>query len=214
MTNKTCPLQPGAYYHVYNRAHGNEKLFLSNENYRYFLRRFQHYITPIAQLHCYCLMPNHFHFLIEIKDEHEIEAYFLLEEKLKLTLSGLKELTGLARANYFSKKMSLQFSHFFNSYTQALNKQQVRKGSLFMRPFKRKEITNEKYLLNLIRYIHQNPIAAGLTKRPEDWPHSSYHHILANSSPLIHSRQIIEWFNDKINFSYCHNATSEFEPDY
>lgn len=201
MSNKLCPLQSGAIYHVYNRANGSEKLFLTEENYRYFLRRFTHFISPIAHLRCYCLMPNHFHFIIEIKSEEEIKKYFL-------NLPGLEDLADLKN---ISKLISLQFSHFFNSYSKALNKQIGRKGSLFMKPFKRKEITDEKYLFNLIRYIHLNPVEAGLCLQPEHWQHSSYQCVLTNNSTLVDVNNLVNWFGDLKSFYEHHEFLLAFE---
>lgn len=53
------------YYHIYNRGAGRHKLFIEKDNYLYILRRTKKYtkefdLTVIA----YCLMPNHYHFLI------------------------------------------------------------------------------------------------------------------------------------------------------
>lgn len=76
MQNKKKQLIPEYYYHVYNRANGNELLFLNDENYRFFLQKYFEYISPIANTFCYCLMPNHFHFLIQIKAEDELELFF------------------------------------------------------------------------------------------------------------------------------------------
>jgi REP element-mobilizing transposase RayT len=143
MQNKIEPLEPNAYYHIYNRANGNENIFASEENYRLFLKKYHEYILPIADTFCYCLMPNHFHFLIRMKDEAEIE----------LALTGFKTLSGLA---------AKRFSNLFNAYAQAFNKQEKRKGGLFMRPFKRKRIENTQYLYKLVHYIHFNPVMASL----------------------------------------------------
>ena len=67
------PLEPDAFFHVFNRANGSELLFSSQENYQYFLKRYKHFIPSIAETYCYCLMPNHFHFLIKIKSEEELK---------------------------------------------------------------------------------------------------------------------------------------------
>ncbi len=66
------PFVPDNYYHIYNRANGDEKIFKSEENYRFFLEKFQFYIVPIADVFSFCLMPNHFHFLVRFKSEKEI----------------------------------------------------------------------------------------------------------------------------------------------
>ena len=60
-------LSQDCFYHIYNRANGNEKLFASDDNYIYFLKQYNYYISPIAKTFAYCLMPNHFHFLVQIK---------------------------------------------------------------------------------------------------------------------------------------------------
>ncbi len=60
-------LIPDKIYHIYSRAVGDEKLFKSDENYRYFLQKFKNYILPIADIYTWTLLPNHFHFMIRIK---------------------------------------------------------------------------------------------------------------------------------------------------
>jgi putative transposase len=60
------------------------------------------------------------------------------------------------------------------SYTKAINKQQRRVGPLFQGPFQAVWVDRDAYLIHLSRYIHWNPVAAGLVKRPADWAFSSY----------------------------------------
>ena len=128
------PLQAGTYYHIYNRANGSENLFREPENYRYFLQQWNKYITPVASTIAYCLMPNHFHFLIIIKEEKELEDFF--NKKLS---KGSQPLESFIEKE-FNRHISLQFSHLFNAYAQAFNKMFQRKGSLFMSNFKKKKI--------------------------------------------------------------------------
>jgi len=60
------------------------------------------------------------------------------------------------------------------SYTKAINKQQDRVGPLFQGRFQAVLVDKEGYLLDLSRYIHLNPVRAGLVKHPADWAYSSY----------------------------------------
>ena len=60
------------------------------------------------------------------------------------------------------------------SYTKAINRQEKRVGPLFQGPFKARHVDREAYLLHLSRYIHLNPVAAGLVESPAEWPYSSY----------------------------------------
>lgn len=92
MKFKTAPLEPDCVYHVYNRANGHERIFLSDENYRYFLAQYGKYVGPYTDLFAYCLMPNHFHFLIRIKGEKEFEAAFKAKNP---DLPGFQNLAGL-----------------------------------------------------------------------------------------------------------------------
>ena len=163
MENKLEVLQPDAFYHIYNRANGSEKLFITDENYVFFLRKYKEYISPICHTYCYCLMPNHFHFLIQIKSQQELTLFF--NQKTSLNYNDSNNADGLKAFPKFKtleKLISKQFSNFFSCYTQALNKQQNRKGSLFMKNFKRKKVRDTPYLLQLIKYIHYNPIEAKL----------------------------------------------------
>lgn len=193
MQNKQALLNPESSYHIYNRANGSEQLFVSNENYRYFLKKYETYINPVANTFCYCLMPNHFHFLLRIKTEEELSSTFPKFE----TLEKLSLL------------LSKQFSNFFSSYTQAFNKQQSRKGSLFMKNFKRKLITDEGYFRKVMHYIHYNPVKAGLALSPKDWKYSSYRTIISNRETKLQREEAISYFNDLNNFKYCHKIPPE-----
>jgi REP element-mobilizing transposase RayT len=63
------PLQPGAYYHIYNRGVNREPLFREPRNYTHFLNLYGRYIEPVAETFAYCLMNNHFHFLLRVRSE-------------------------------------------------------------------------------------------------------------------------------------------------
>lgn len=191
MQDNKAILEPESTYHIFNRANGSEKLFLSDDNYRYFLKKYDEYIYPIADTFCYCLMPNHFHFLVRVKKESVLNEFFKEKLERELNLKGFKNLEDL---------ISRQFSNFFNAYAKAFNKQHNRRGSLFMHTFKRKLITDENYLRKLIHYIHYNPIAAGLAHLPEEWKHSSYKTIISLSETKLLRDEVIGYFEDMENF--------------
>ena len=60
------------------------------------------------------------------------------------------------------------------SYTVFVNRKYQRSGHLFQGRYKAFIVDKEGYLLELGRYIHLNPVRAGLVKRPEDFKWSSY----------------------------------------
>jgi putative transposase len=70
--------------------------------------------------------------------------------------------------------MSDHMQPFALSYTKAINRRFGRVGSLFQGRFRAIHVDRDAYLLHLSRYIHLNPVRAGLVRRPEDWEFSSY----------------------------------------
>ncbi len=193
MKNYTEHLESDKYYHIYNHAVGTDNLFTSQENYYFFLKKYSLYIAPVADTFAYCLMPNHFHFAVRIKDEKEI-VKFLKEVKRK-DLTGFENLSGL---------ISQQFSNLFNSYTKAYNKQQNRYGSLFQRPFKRKLIISDDYFREIIHYIHFNPVHHGFTDDLRDWQYSSFESFFSEKATQLKRNEVIKWFDNKENFYTFH----------
>ena len=181
-------MEAGKFYHIYNHSNGSENLFRSDENCRYFLSRYIHFINPIAATYVYCLMPNHFHFLVKFKDEPELEIVFGKFESFEM----------------LEDRLSKQFSNLFSSYTQAFNKMYSRKGSLFMPNFKRREINNDNYLTSVIAYIHRNPVHHGFTKTCEEWPWSSYSIILSEKRTFLKRDEVLQWFGNRDEFVRFH----------
>jgi putative transposase len=70
--------------------------------------------------------------------------------------------------------LSSFFQRLFNSYSQAFNVQQSRTGTLFEGRAKSILIEDSSYVYALVRYIHLNPLIAGLVKDPVDWQFSNY----------------------------------------
>lgn len=62
-------LQPGKFYHIYNRAVGSDVLFKSDDNYLYFLKKYGEYLGKYVETYAYCLLNNHFHLLIRVNDD-------------------------------------------------------------------------------------------------------------------------------------------------
>ncbi|MDZ7659095.1 transposase [Fodinibius sp.] len=58
---------PEKLYHVYNRGNNSQFIFYSSENYFFFLKKMRILLIPNVKMLAYCLMPNHFHWLIWVK---------------------------------------------------------------------------------------------------------------------------------------------------
>jgi REP element-mobilizing transposase RayT len=203
------PLEPEKYYHIYNHANGEDVIFKNDRNYHFFLAKYKCHIMPVAQTLAYCLMPNHFHFLIQIRGEKSLVATPTFPKfKTLEKVEPLKKLSKHQQIDCHEKRVSLfiskQFSNLFSSYTQAFNLDQNRKGSLFYKNFRRKEITSEDYFIKLVNYIHFNPVVHGFVDTPKQWKYSSYQAFLSNKETLIAKEETIRWFGDWENFLYCH----------
>ena len=189
------PLEPDKYYHIFNRSNGREKIFLSAENYQYFLSKYKEHLSPVLETFCYCLVPTHFHLLIRIKEEKQIKRLIDIEKKVQ-------------PINLFISK---KFSNFFSSYTQAFNKQQSRTGSLFQKNFKRKEIDSEEYLYRVINYIHFNPVNAKLVRRIEDWEFSSYVDLISDHRSFLQKEEVLALYGNRENFKIVHSNPLDFQ---
>jgi len=179
----------GHYYHIYNRGNNGIDVFLEPENYYHFLRLYAKYIEPIADTYAWCLLKNHFHILIRIKDPSEIN-------ERNLTYSTIEKPKVIEPYR--------QFSHLFNAYTQAINKRYQRTGSLFEKNFERKLVTNEKYFQKLIFYIHNNPVHHGFVKQMNLYPWSSYESVVSEKPTLLKRKEVIDLFGSKEDFIDYH----------
>jgi putative transposase len=147
------PLLSDNMYHIISHAVGNEKLFLNDDNYKFFLKRYNKYITPIADTFAYSLLPNHFHFLIQIKPYPELQQYY------KIIKPHGKEKEG-----WQPDFVMQQISNLLNSYAKSFNKKNNRKGALFMDYLRRVEVTTDAQYGATVFYIHKNAVHHGYCK--------------------------------------------------
>jgi hypothetical protein len=80
---------------------------------------------------------------------------------------------------------------FSISYTKAMNKRYDRVGALFQGSFRAIHVNQNNYLVHLSRYIHLNPVVAGLVERPEDWEFSSYREYIGVRSGTLPAPEIV-----------------------
>ncbi len=106
-------------------------------------------------------------FLQVLKDckaisEFKVFAYCLMGNHIHILLQETNESVEL-----IMKRIANRFVYWYNiKYKRA--------GHLFQDRFKSEPVDNDAYLLTVLRYIHQNPIKAGLCKNVSDYEFSSY----------------------------------------
>jgi len=169
---------PDHIYHVYNRGVNRMPIFANPDNYVYLLRKVKRLLEelPLTVL-AYCLMPNHYHFVLRQDDETPVST--------------------------FVKRL-------FQTYTQAFNKQQGRKGPLFEGRFRHVLVDRDQYVLHLCRYVHLNPVTAGLVADPAAWVYSNYLEWVEARQGTIVDRAFIRQFfptpEDYAGFVQAHVA--------
>ena len=169
---------PGEYYHIFNRGNDGIKLFYSKANYYFFIKKYFFLLHEYVDTYCYCLIGNHFHFLIRVNDSSQ-DNYNLV--------------------------VSHQFRRLFQSYALSINKQEGRNGSLFRKHFRRINVSKMDYLKRLVFYIHFNPQKHQCVQNFRTYPYSSYNMILKSRNDLIKSNEVISWFNNLEDFINYHD---------
>lgn len=76
------------------------------------------------------------------------------------------------------------------SYAQVINRRHHRRGHLFEARYKAIICLTDAYLAALIRYIHMNPVRAGIVSRPQDWPWSS---AFGDNSPADFQEDLLDF---------------------
>jgi len=189
------PLLYNTYYHIYNRGNNGENIFIQERNYDHFMNLYAKFIEPISETFGYCLLRNHFHVLVKIKSEEEIEQTLKVAKTFRV--SEKRKPLG---SDYASKK----FSDFFNAYAKAINNAYGRTGSLFQHPFGRVPVTTDRQFWNVIAYIHQNPQKHKFVEDFRDWKYSSYGVLLSDKPTKIQRDIVLDWFGGKDGYLKLH----------
>lgn len=104
---------PGGFYHIYNRGFNKEQIFKSSEDYKKFFTILEKILeTGDWNIYAYCLMPNHYHFLVEQK---------------KTSVSKLFSRLFTSYSQFFNKKYERQGPLFQDRFKSKL----VQKDSYF-----------------------------------------------------------------------------------
>jgi putative transposase len=179
MSSTTQPVIPGEFYHIYNRATGNESLFRNDAGYLHWISLFKEYVLPFCEVYAYCLLPNHFHLLLRINE------------------------------NISGKDFSKAMSDLANSYAKWVNVKYGRKGTLFMRPFKRKRIEDDFQLCWTFWYIHRNPLHHKYTNDWAGWNYSSYQAYISGKPTVIKTKYFIDFFGGLEKLKAQHQMQAE-----
>jgi putative transposase len=111
-------------------------------------------------------------------------------------------------------KKSLQ--SFLITYTKSINHDQTRVGPLFQGRFQANLIGNDEYLLDCVKYIHLNPVKAGLVTSPREWEYSSYRTYLSrNTKTIVDIYEVYQYFSSIKEFrEYSEFGIDNYQSKY
>lgn len=188
-------LEEGHIYHIYNQGNNRQRIFFEEENYQFFVKKMQVHLLPFCNILAYCLMPNHFHWMVEVNklvSDAPTATHEVTSATHRVTSSHPVSSFGKTNLN-----LNNSIGILLRSYTRAINKRFGQSGSIFREGTKAICLTKNDELspaffdtqygtlINssmqelvypqvCFNYIHNNPVKSKLVNRPEDWKFSSY----------------------------------------
>ena len=138
--------------------------------------------------------------ILQLKEEmgFQIYAYCFMTNHVHLVLKE-KEL----------RDISLIMKRILTKYSRWYNIKYGRTGALIANRYKSVPVEVDEYFLNLIRYVHQNPIKAGIVKNIEDYKYSSYREYLGK--PRITDTEFVMEMIDDNEFKEFHMEMEEMD---
>lgn len=176
MSKRKVPLVTGEYYHVFNRGVAKNTTFFTPSDYRQALLGLEYYSfeKPRLKLSDFKKLSvgRREEFLASLTVENEplveVVCFTLMPNHFHFLLKQVRD-----------NGISLFISKFTNSYTKYINTKHKRVGPLFQGIFKAVYIETTEQLLHVSRYIHLNPLVAGLVTEERlqtyPWPSLSYY---------------------------------------
>lgn len=130
--------------------------------------------------------------------EFKLYAYCLMGNHIHLLVHEVTE-----PIDQFMKRITTRFVYWYNIKYQ-------RVGHLFQDRFKSEPVEDDAYFLTVLRYIHQNPIKAGICKKIEQYQYSSFNEFFSKNDLIdndfvlsIISKDDFIAFNNEPSFEKC-----------
>ena len=139
-------------YHVMLRGINRQDLFHNDDDMQRMISVLSESIEISGvRLHGYCLMTNHVHLLAQTGEDFDSETL-----------------------PQFIKRIAVRYAMYYN-------KKNNRVGPLFQDRYRSEAVETDAYFLTVLRYIHRNPVKAGITKTPSEYIWSSYGNYIGKS---------------------------------
>ena len=182
----------GGIYHVYSKSIAGYKIFHKNDYYHRMINLFKYYYikSPRVKFSDFLVIKDKERFIkkhFSSKDPLvQIIAYCIMPTHIHLVLKQLQD-NGIPE---FMGKVLNSYSRFFNLKVS-------RKGPLWESRFKNVQVETDVQLMHLTRYLHLNPVTAGLVEKVEEWQYSSIKEFLGK---IKDGEQVCQ-FNNLMEFN-------------
>lgn len=198
----------GEIYHAYNKAVGDNNIFLSTFNVLQALKRIRYYMysqnqkytdyisqelsvnnppfiinpdIPLVSIYAYAIMPNHYHFVLKESEENGIRRFI---------------------------------SNFQMSYAWLYNKKEDRNGSVFQGRFKIKYITSTEQFIHVVRYVHLNPVTAYMydfNRLSKSNLTSYYEYLHSKENNIVDTAFVLKQFSNIKSFIDFHKNQVDYQ---
>jgi REP element-mobilizing transposase RayT len=136
------------------------------------INNIRHYQEKYAfEILAYVIMPTHFHWIVKIDPSRGTISDIMRDIKKYSAWDILEQL---------EKNNSSLLHNFLNSELPKQNKQ------FWMHRFDDEVIRDQRMLWSTIRYIHNNPVEAGLVNKPENYKYSSAINYLFDDNSILY----------------------------
>jgi len=117
MPKRTIDLIVGDFYHIYNRAVTNNKLFIEERNYWFFISKIKKYLLNTTDILAYCLMPNHYHLVVKLRDINLPTSM----QRLAMSYTGAFNKVYGRSGHLFQGRYQMRLIHSLKHLVQVVN---------------------------------------------------------------------------------------------
>lgn len=206
----------GHLYHIYNQGNNQQKIFFERAHYLFFLRKMRIYLLPYCDILAYCLMPNHFHWMVRV---NAVEVSVGVEtETVGVTQSDTNSLStietvGVTQSDTDSlcraKERTLNDSIgiLLRSYTRAINKQLSRSGKLIREKTKAECLTRQTGVSPTF-YTTRSGTIINIDHPEKEYPQQCFDYIHQNPVKAGLVKEAMNWeFSSAPDFSGIRKGT-------
>jgi REP element-mobilizing transposase RayT len=139
---------------------------------------------------------------IIFEDKEDKEKYLEILTQCKI-LSGSRIFGYCLMGNHIhmliqegNEDMGMFMRRIGARYVYWYNWKYKRCGHLFQDRYKSEEVDDDSYYLAVLRYIHRNPVKAGITKEAADFKWSSFHEYIHNNPKIAEIDDVLNMFDE------------------